>query len=151
EIEAKKRFDENSSNEFAGRSLAIAKFRQGDTAGALELVRFMSVSTTARIDDHLFLAWHQALSGKPDGKSVDELKKAGERAADNPLYPATLANLQAITGSVDDAQQSFVRSIRAADVSDLPALTWAAYAEICGRYGFPEDAKAAVSHMREPK
>jgi hypothetical protein len=151
EVEARKRFDENPSNTFAGRSVAIAKTRQGDIAGAAELARKMSEKTGADLTEHLFVAWHEMLTGKPEQKSVDKLKKAGEKAGDNPLYHSTLAMLQAKTGGVDDAQQSFKIGIKNAALGTVSPLSWAAYGELCQQYGFPDEAQSALSQIREPK
>ncbi|HEY9247716.1 MAG TPA: hypothetical protein VIO38_01215, partial [Rariglobus sp.] len=151
EAEAQRRFAENSSNTFAMRAQVVARIRQGDHAGAGELARKMTGATEAGLDEYLLAAWQEMLAGKPDTKSIERLKRGGEKASERPTYQLTLALLQAMTGSADDALQSLGLGMKPEVMQTISPLAWAAYGEICRQYGFQQEADAAFARMSPPK
>jgi hypothetical protein len=148
ETESQKRMEGNALNLAAVRSLVLAKAHLGDTAGALELSAKLSDKLYADAEDCALAAWNAVLAGKVDEAVLTQLKKVKDQTGSHTNYQYTLAMVEAILGSPDDAQQTLLKGMAHEDYFHLSPLAWIAYARICDQYGFPIEAEAAVARAK---
>lgn len=146
---AQKRLDANPLNLFALRSLILAKVRGGQSGGVAPLLKKLTEAPMATRDEHLFAAWIRLMDGKPDASMVESLKERVNLVGGCAPCQYTLALVQAELGQPDDAQQSFVLGLNSEDYFSITPAGWLAYARICERYGFPDDAKDALQRARQ--
>jgi hypothetical protein len=148
EAEARVALAANGDHVIAMRAMALSRLKQNDPAGAQEWVRKMTGSKFAGRDEYIFAAWFEIGQNKVDAVARDRFKNSGNHGAADKEYAYTLAFLEAMLGSADDALPLLTRAVGGLDVDSLPVAAWAVHGKICERYGLGDCAKASYEKAR---
>jgi hypothetical protein len=148
EAEAKIALAANGDHVMAMRAIVRARLNQGDGAGAAEWVKKLTASKFAGRDEHVFAAWFEIGQNKVDVVARDRFMNSGNQGASDKEYAYTLAFMEAMLGSTDDALPLLARAVGSQDLDALPAVAWAVHGKICGQYGFEECAKASFERAQ---
>jgi hypothetical protein len=111
-------------------------------------VKKMTSSTFAGRDEYIFAAWFEIGQNKVDSVARDRFKSSANRGAADKEYAYTLAFLEAMLSSTDEALPLLTRAVGSFDVDSLPAAAWAVHGKICEQYGLGDCVKASYEKAR---
>jgi tetratricopeptide (TPR) repeat protein/transglutaminase-like putative cysteine protease len=138
-------------NSVALRSLAIARIRQRDFAGAAEWTKKLLAWDLAGFDEFLFEAWVSMLTGKDQAAVLVKLQERAKNHVPTRTSQLTIAALMTYAGKLDDARQTLARAVEKEDVDGLDATVWVVYGRIAAAYGLQEEAASAFERARRSK
>jgi hypothetical protein len=130
------------------RAMVISRLQQNDTPGAAEWVKKLTNSKFAGRDEHIFAAWFDIVQNKVDAVARDRFKNSGNHGDSDKAYLYTLAFLETMLDSADEALPMLTRAVGNYDLDALPAVAWAVHGKICGQFGFEECAKMSFDRAR---
>lgn len=148
EAEARAALAANADHVIAMRAMAVTRLKQNDAAGAQDWVKKLTGSKFAGRDEYIFAAWFEIGQNKIDSVARDRFKNSANHGPADKEYAYTLAFLEAMLGSTDEALPLLTRAVGSFDVDALPPAAWAVHGKICGQYGLWDCAKASFERAR---
>ena len=145
----------SAQDQRALRSLAIARMRSGNAAGADEAIAKLKSSSHSDKADEL-TSWNQILNGRITEETLASLKS---QSANKPLGAVTvttgnsylIALASATAGKTDEALDSLKSSVGITDTVELDARAWVVYGDICDQMQFKDAAAESWRKARAAK